>query len=86
MAKKKRDPKALVGDCVPGRAKQSWWDILSNEDRNYVCDVVAAMANNPSAAPYVVARQLKQELQLDRHPDSIARTLKEMLHDAETKT
>ena len=78
--KKKRDPKALVDGCVPGRAKRSWWDTLSDSDRDYVLGVVTAMHDNPSAAPYVVAKQLKQELQLARHPESIARTLKEMLN------
>jgi len=66
-----------VDRCTASRTT-GWFATLGANDQQYVRDVVAAMRDNPSAAPYVVADKLRDELQLDRHVSSIARTLKEM--------
>ena len=60
---------------------QSWSKQLGTDDRCYLRGIVIAMKETPSASPYVVARNLKEELGLAVSADTIAKTLKRLLAD-----
>ena len=74
--KKRRDPADLVASA--GKSG-SWYSQLSEEDRDYVDDVVGAMAVDTSAAPLSVAKKLIVELNLKVTPTAVASKLKAML-------
>lgn len=76
----------LVKKAVPSRSKVTWFDGLSSSEKSYIRSVVAAMIENPDAAPYLVARNLIRELSINRSVSTVVRTLKEMIYNAKTKT
>ena len=81
-----RTPDQLVDSAVPTHSQKSWFNELSSPKQKYVTCVVEAMIANPNAAFALVARELIEELQIDRHEGTIIRTLKEMISDAKKKT
>jgi hypothetical protein len=70
----------LVKLAIPKvQTKQKWTELLSDDDTAYVCNIVTVMKRTPGAAPYVVARALKEELNLNVRHETIARTLKDLI-------
>ena len=68
--------KNSVGQRVTG---VNWYQQLSSESQDYINEVVKELIANPNAALCIVAEQLIDELEIQRHPDTITRTLKEMI-------
>ena len=76
IKKKRRNPADLVASA--GKSG-SWYSQLKIEDKNYVDDVVKAMAENPWAAPQSVASKLVEELGLEVTSTAVVNKLKAML-------
>jgi hypothetical protein len=67
-------------------SKRTAADLVKNSGaQNYVRDVVKELIANPNAALYLVAEQLVEELGIDRHPNTVANTLKRMMKDGQAK-
>ena len=78
---------AIVKEATSSNSRgQKWTEQISREEQAYLLDVVAAMKKIPGAAPYVVAKKLRDELALAVGVGTIARTLKEMIACGQKKT
>lgn len=83
---KKKSAADLVKNCQARKAKNvDWYQKLHAEEQKYVDDVVKAIISNPNAALYLVAEQVIFELDIDRHPSTVTKTLKEMIKHAQAK-
>ncbi len=60
---------------------QSWSNQLNTSDKCYLRGIVIAMKETPGASHYIVARNLKKELDLSIGIGTIAKTLKELIAD-----
>jgi len=69
----------LLQAAVPERPKRNWFFQLSEKDQQYIRSVAEAMRTTPDAAPWVVARLLKDQLGINRTCVAIVRTLKELI-------
>jgi hypothetical protein len=58
-----------------------WTKQTTPEEQAYISSVVAVMKDLPGAAPYVVAKKLKDELKLSVCVGTIAKTLKELVNN-----
>lgn len=63
----------------------NWYQRLPDEGQTYIEEVVKELIANPNAAVYLVAEQLITEFNIDRHPNTVARTLKEMVKYGQAK-
>jgi hypothetical protein len=82
----KRTAADLVKNSGAPKARGvDWYQRLPDDDQNYVRDVVKELIANPNAALYLVAEQLVEELGIDRHPNTVANTLKRMMKDGQAK-
>jgi hypothetical protein len=80
MKKHRRtSPANLVKSSESVRHGKKWIVTLNAEDRRYVKATAAAMTNAPNAAPYQVARHLKDEINATATVGTIVRTLKELI-------
>ncbi len=75
-------PAKLVEMSVPKNGNKSWFDELNIADHLYVSCVIKYMRKTPNASLHVVARNLKNELKIQRSVSTVARTLKEFLNAA----
>ncbi|HDZ38272.1 MAG TPA: hypothetical protein ENH62_08315 [Marinobacter sp.] len=80
MTKKKT--RRSASDIVKGsmQSKWKWFDRLSKEDLNYIQDIAHQLRLQPGASISVVARKLREELDLSVHENSVARKLKELVN------
>jgi hypothetical protein len=90
MEKAKKRRKTAV-DIVKESASSNvrglkWTELLCAADQRFVRSIVAEMRGTPGAAPYVVAKGVKEELRLTVCIGTIAKTLKELIADDQAKT
>jgi len=76
----------LIQAAMPTKFGIPWFRQLTEEGRNYVHAVVQEMIAHPDAALSVVAEALIYELKINRSANTVARTLKGMIRDAQQKT
>jgi hypothetical protein len=81
MSKRTRTPPSELVASAKRCACVSWYDALSNEDRDYVNAVVNAMRATPSAGIKPVAEKLRRELQLSVVHGTVAVKLRELLSE-----
>jgi hypothetical protein len=82
QSKMNRTAAELVkNSTATGCNRKKWTETLSIGERGYLNRVISAMKEMPNAAPYVVAKALKEELGLETCVGTIAKTLKELLKD-----
>ncbi len=62
-----------------------WYQKLSHANQEYVKEVIDALDDNPNASLYLVAEQLIKELNITRSHGTVARTLRRMLNNVQTK-
>ena len=79
MKKKRKSPADLVKAGSAGAHGKKWAETLNDQDWLYVKRTAAAMREVPNAAPYHVARLLKEEIKATASVNTIARTLKELI-------
>lgn len=79
-AKKTRSAAALVASATKRRSCRTWLDRLTERQRKYVGEVVRILRETPSVERYPVADALIAELGVQAHRNTVARTLKEMIH------
>ncbi len=70
--KKRRDPAELV---ISAKKTGSWYDRLSDVDRDYVDSVVIAMLTEPCVSLSSVAQSLINELNLSASKSAVRDTL-----------
>lgn len=63
----------------------NWYQRLPSADQNFVNDVVNELIANPNARLYLVAENLTAELNIRRHPNTVAKTLKQMVKHGQAK-
>lgn len=61
----------------------NWYQRLCKVDQLFVRDVVSEAVANPDAAPYLIAKALTEELSINRSVGTVARTLREMIRNAQ---
>jgi hypothetical protein len=84
--KQRRSVAELIAGIEPNSTGRSWFDCLNAEDQQYVRDVVREMVCTPGIALLPVAKSLVTELKLARNPETVVRTLKELMeHVAEAE-
>ncbi len=86
MASKRsrRPAKELVFGTLSTRL--GWYELLSEEDQEYVREVAREISVRPDAAVYTVARSLIDELGIKRSDQHVVRKLKELIRHEQTKT
>ena len=82
---KKMPAADLVKSCRSRKKNADWYQKLHAEEQKYIDDVIKEIVSNPNAALYLVAEQLIFELDIDRHPSTVVKTLKEMVKHGQAK-
>ncbi len=67
--------------AAKAKTSKKWIDSLSEEDHQYLQNVIAVMRYTPRAALYVVAKGVKLELGLSVSVETVAKTIRELLSD-----
>ncbi len=75
----------LVSGSVMNRGKSSWYYLLDLSSVQYIREVIIEIRKNPEAKLNFVADAIKRELDLNVSVPTIARTLREMIRNAEKK-
>ncbi|KKL74438.1 hypothetical protein LCGC14_2064900 [marine sediment metagenome] len=86
MVKKQRRKPAVqlvCGTKETGARSINWYQRLCDADQLYVRDVVSEAVAAPDAAPYLIAKALTEELSINRSVGTVARTLREMIRNAQ---
>lgn len=69
----------LVSKSQP-KNRSTWYENLSNKDKNYVDEVIGIMKNNQCCIPTLVAKSLVKELELTCSIDTVIRYIKKVLN------
>jgi hypothetical protein len=76
-----KSPKNIVSESSANSYKRvTWYDRLDKSGKKYVDQVVAETKKNPDAKIFIIARLLREELQLKHCTETIALTLKAMVN------
>ena len=70
---------------IKGKSKSSWYPILDPVSQEYIQEIVAEIRKNPEAKLNLVADEIRREFSLTVSAGTIARTLREMIRNAEEK-
>jgi hypothetical protein len=73
--KKPRSAEGLVGSARAKTTSASWYDLLQDEDKTFVLDVVCELKRNRSVSVQDVAKALIEELKLSVGIQSVAKWL-----------
>ncbi len=83
QAKMKARAKDLVLNANGWVRSTSWHTLLSDDDKEYVSEVIKAFKNQPEAQLQYVAASLQIELNISVSVSTVARTLREIIRNEE---
>jgi len=61
----------------------AWLSLLKNDDYHFVIEIIDAAKERPDISLLHVARSLVKKLDIDRTPETVCRTLRELIRNAE---
>ncbi len=77
---------SLVSRSIRNKSKSSWYSLLDTISQAYIHEIIIEMQGNPEAQFNFVADEIRREFGLTVSAGTIARTLREMIRNAEKES